>query len=297
MTYPQTFDASIYPVLGSSTPLVVTRNVIHHHFPSHRHDVMEFSLVVGGEGTEWINGIPHRMLPGTATFIMPYQFHEISSTGSEPLTLLNCMFGLELLLSSPSSEQRQLVSDLMSTDSAEPYVLSLSKTESQTVETLFTELLREFRGTSKYRQSMLKLKLTEIVIHLERFRSRTALGQKGTSSAHDSLAQRLLVYLHQSFREELSLERLAEQFHVSRTYLSTILRQTTGKTFVELLHEIRLRHASSLLLSSDLAIADVTMEAGFQSVKTFHRVFKQYKGMTPKAYRETFRHGGAGQPG
>ncbi|WNR46212.1 helix-turn-helix transcriptional regulator [Paenibacillus roseipurpureus] len=286
MTYPQTYDASFFPILASDIPLVVTRNTIHHHFPLHRHDVMEISLVLSGDGVETINGMSHPMTPGTVTVIMPYQFHEIHSTGSTPLVLFNCMFGLELLLASPTNQERAIVDSLLATDSTEPYVLKLAPTAHRKVESLLGDLLVEFNRHNPYKHTMLKSKMLELLIHLERERTSSAQPSQLRPENTDPLASKILLYLHQAYREEISLEDAANHFHISTTLLASTIRRSVGKSYLELLHEIRLRHACSLLLSSDMSVADLALEAGFQSAQTFFRVFKQAKGITPNAYRK-----------
>ncbi|MNY78797.1 TCP pilus virulence regulatory protein [compost metagenome] len=59
-----------------------------------------------------------------------------------------------------------------------------------------------------------------------------------------------------------------------------------GIHFVDFLHELRIRHACSLLLSSELPIAQVGYESGFSSYPTFARTFQRIKGMTPRQYRQ-----------
>ncbi len=236
---------------------------------------------------ERINGSSHPMRPGTVTLILPFQFHEIHSTGPEPLVLLNCMFGLELLLTQPTIEQRSIVYSLLQPSTSEPYVLHLNEGQRTSAEALFLSLLQEYESAHKYRQTMVRLKLLEFIIQLDRFRTEDAVRSKPSKTLVSDTAQQLLLYVHQNFREELTLEQLCKHFHVSRTYLCALLRETTGKTFVELLHEVRIRHACSLLLSSDLTIEDITAETGFQSTNTLYRVFKKIKGMTPTKYRES----------
>jgi AraC-like DNA-binding protein len=285
MTYPKTLDSSFFPILASSTPLVVASNSIHSHYPIHRHDVMEFSLVVGGHGTEWVNGIPHVMTPGTVTMIMPYQFHEIKNNGSEPLLLLNCMFGLELLHSAISAQEREIVSAIMPIDSLEPYVLHLTQTAYSTIESLFRNLLQEFNLDRKYRHTMLRAKLLEILVTLERYRSNDSKSHAAPRDIQHGFADKLLLYIHQNYQNHLTLKQLESHFYLSKTHICAIIRQTTGKSFIELQHEIRLRHACSLLVSSEMKLTDVAAESGFQSSKTFFRVFKKDKGLTPRDYR------------
>ncbi len=287
MTYPETIDSNTFPALASSLPLVVARNIIHRHYPSHRHDVLEFSLVVAGEGTEWVNGAPHRMIPGTVSFIQPYQFHEIVSTGTNPLTLLNCMFGLEVVSTFPLGQghDRSLIDRFMMADAPEPSVIILSASDHPRMLRLFTDLFHEFNQQGMYREALLKLKLLEMLIHYERSRPLHKSTLAVPLPSQYRLAQQMLLFLHQNYREDISLELMSQHFHMSQAYLCAVIRQYTGKSFLALLHEIRVRHASSLLLTTDLAMNDIAIEAGFRSVKTFFRVFKQLRDVTPHRYR------------
>jgi mannose-6-phosphate isomerase-like protein (cupin superfamily) len=68
-----------YPNMHSSFPFHISLNHLEHGFPAHRHDFLEFSYVVEGMGTETVNGVAHRMEPGTFTFVLPYQIIRLIS--------------------------------------------------------------------------------------------------------------------------------------------------------------------------------------------------------------------------
>jgi len=62
-----------YPNMNTSSPLHISLNRLYHGFRPHRHDFLEFSYVIDGRGSESINDAKHQMLPGTFTFVLPYQ--------------------------------------------------------------------------------------------------------------------------------------------------------------------------------------------------------------------------------
>jgi AraC-like DNA-binding protein len=66
-------------------------------------------------------------------------------------------------------------------------------------------------------------------------------------------------------------------------------KKTTSKTFTQFVNEYRLVHASKLLAEKQMAISDIAFEAGFQNVSHFTRLFKQFTGMSPSAYRHEMK--------
>jgi len=97
---------------------------------------------------------------------------------------------------------------------------------------------------------------------------------------------RLAAVLEKSYaNRDLTLELLAEVVHLSPTYINQILRKSTGKTFVQLLHERRVRAACEHLKHNTLSVREVAEKVGFSSSKHFIRVFKELTGVTPGRYR------------
>ncbi|WP_168122132.1 AraC family transcriptional regulator [Paenibacillus sp. HB172176] len=286
MTFPKTYDSAFFPILSSSLPLVVSKNTVSRHFHLHRHDCIEFSLVLEGSGTEWVNGVPHPLKPGTVTFILPYQFHEIYNQGAQPLQLFNCMFGIELL--GAPGQHALKPEEWLPGFSESPHCQLTMPTQHEQLFRLMNELLEEFQGDAALRAPLLKAKLSEILIRLRRFRSipaQTSTGMDARPAYESPLISQILLYLTIHYGEELSLEAVAARFHISKVHLCNELKKSTSKTFKELVNEVRLRQACSLLVSTKLKVTDIGHEAGFQSAATFFRIFKQNKGMSPEEYR------------
>ena len=99
------------------------------------------------------------------------------------------------------------------------------------------------------------------------------------------LEQRLLLYLDAHYTEELSLESLSREFGISRFVLSRIVTEKLHTTFPDYVNSRRLDYARDLLLSTELSVTQIALDAGFGSSRTFFRAFQDTFHTTPGAYR------------
>lgn len=83
---------------------------------------------------------------------------------------------------------------------------------------------------------------------------------------------------------ELSLDKVACRFRVSRRYVQTLFSER-GQTFSGMLMDARLDHAQSLLRNSDSKIVSIAMESGFSDASYFGKVFRKKIGSTPSQWR------------
>ena len=104
----------------------------------------------------------------------------------------------------------------------------------------------------------------------------------------NDLIYTVMTYLLSHFQETLTLGSVAENLGVNKFALSKIFSGVFHTNFNQYLNEIRLNYASSLLENTDRRITDIYLEAGFESQRTFNRVFRQRYGRTPGEYRKSF---------
>lgn len=95
----------------------------------------------------------------------------------------------------------------------------------------------------------------------------------------------ILQYIQHNY-QTLTLSSLAELFHYSEPYLSTLIRQNTGFTFIDLIKRLRLADAVHYLKNSDLKIAEIAELVGYHSADHFSRVFRQNYQISPQEYRK-----------
>lgn len=82
---------------------------------------------------------------------------------------------------------------------------------------------------------------------------------------------------------------MASDLEYSPYSLSRVFSGTFHKNFNQYLNEIRLEYAASLLLYTNQTITDVYMNAGFESQRTFNRVFLEEYRLSPRDYRKQNR--------
>jgi len=91
--------------------------------------------------------------------------------------------------------------------------------------------------------------------------------------------------ISESYREDLTLKRLAERVHLSAPYLSKFFEKQFGVTFLNYLTRVRLNHAVDELLKTDDTIETVSANAGFPNSHAFVQAFKREYGVLPSVYR------------
>lgn len=95
-------------------------------------------------------------------------------------------------------------------------------------------------------------------------------------------------YLQTHLAEDISLNLLAEEFHLSAPYISQLFKNEIGVNFLTYLTNIRMEQARKLLLSTSLPIAEVSQQCGYGDYRVFTKVFKKSEGVTPSQYRKDF---------
>ncbi|MDT4876653.1 HTH-type transcriptional activator RhaS [compost metagenome] len=90
------------------------------------------------------------------------------------------------------------------------------------------------------------------------------------------------------YDKEISLEDLARQVSMTEASFSRFIKKRTGLTFVESLNNIRLGHASRLLIDTTMHIAEISFKCGFNNLSYFNRVFKKKYACTPRQFRENY---------
>ncbi len=93
----------------------------------------------------------------------------------------------------------------------------------------------------------------------------------------------LLISKHAN--QQRSVAFYAKKLHLTPQYLSTFLKQRTGKSVLQWIDHITILHAKTLLKTSNLSIKEISSELHFEETSVFCRYFKRIVGMSPKTYR------------
>ena len=109
---------------------------------------------------------------------------------------------------------------------------------------------------------------------------------KSDTDATDERMMEIMNFIQTNYLT-VTLEELAEKFHLTEPYLSKYIKEKSGKTFGENLQNIRMKRAKSLLKNSGMTVENIAYAVGYQNVEHFNRTFKKKFEMTPIQYRNS----------
>ena len=157
---------------------------------------------------------------------------------------------------------------------------------SHEVHHVFYLLPKELKEHSLYYEEIVKSTLRILCYKLQRIFEQEEIPTHGKNSNEEAWMQQILHYMNQHISDEITLEKVALQANLSQCYLSRIFKKYTGMNFVQYRNRLRLEQAIELLHNTTNPIAEIAYECGFQDVRTFNRVFQQYTGHNPSAFRK-----------
>ena len=115
--------------------------------------------------------------------------------------------------------------------------------------------------------------------------SNTSFNNTETISYNSRRINVVMEYLNKNFQKEISLSEVAKLVAMSEVAFSRFFKLRTGKTFVDTLNEVRLGHASRMLIDTTQSVNEIAYRCGFNNMSNFNRIFKKKKNCTPKEFR------------
>ncbi|KRT17896.1 transcriptional regulator [Pedobacter ginsenosidimutans] len=95
-------------------------------------------------------------------------------------------------------------------------------------------------------------------------------------------------FMNANFDKPITLKDLAKLVSMAEISFSRFIKKRTGNTFIDSLNEIRLGHATRMLIETTHSVAEISYNCGFNNISNFNRLFKKKKHCTPKEFRENF---------
>ncbi|OPA81000.1 AraC family transcriptional regulator [Paenibacillus selenitireducens] len=116
------------------------------------------------------------------------------------------------------------------------------------------------------------------------------LEQQGIRPIKADLAAMATDYIHEHFREPLTLDSIAEVLECSAGHLSRLFKSKMNKSPIYYLGEIRVDRTAQLLATTDATLQEIAERVGFSDAHSLSRTFKKYKGISPARFRRVQAH-------
>lgn len=180
------------------------------------------------------------------------------------------------------------------TSEAYGYVTRLAKTEGEyifhndritfnAIQTKVFRLIEEIHSNRFGHEAKVALCVSDLLLHL----NRVVYDQRHERSAHEEreLYENLIDYIEDHLDEELSLERLAKEFYVSKYHIAHVFKVSIGLSVHQYIQKKRLE-ACRDAIRNRAKISEAYLMFGFKDYSGFYRSFKKEYGMSPKEWQE-----------
>ena len=95
-------------------------------------------------------------------------------------------------------------------------------------------------------------------------------------------------YITQNYQNEIRLSEVVSLAGMSPSAFSRFFKLHTGRNLSDYIIDMRLGHASRMLVDSTHSIAEIGYSCGFNNLSNFNRIFKKKKGCSPSEFRENY---------
>lgn len=102
----------------------------------------------------------------------------------------------------------------------------------------------------------------------------------------DSVVGKTCRYVMEHVEENIKLDDIANEVHISRDYIGKLFKQKTGSNFIDYVTKVKMEHAKYLLGTGEYKNYEVSEKLGYSSSDYFCRLFKSYTGHTPIEFRK-----------
>ena len=247
----------------------------------HQHEEIQISYIINGEGKLIVGDTVNYYKPNDILVIGSYLPHILKSdanvTGkSEMLTLFftKKAFGNNFF----EMEETRALQSFFARATHGFKVISNKEDMAQ----LFLKL----RSAEKLDQFIIMLKLLRSASLCEYQSLSSFIYEKQYSDSEGNRMRNIFEFTMSNFNTNITLEEVSDKANMTKNAFCKYFKKRTNKTYFQFLTELRIEHATKLLLSkNNLTIAEIAYESGFKNISNFNRQFKEIRKGTPSDYR------------
>lgn len=171
--------------------------------------------------------------------------------------------------------------------------LFLSDKEETVINELVKNIKTEYHSNiDKFSQDIIVSNLETLLNYAQRFYERQFITRKITNhKTLDRFEEILAVYLNDDNLLSNGLptvQYMADSLYISSKYLSSLLKQLTGQTAQQIIHEKLIAVAKAKLSTTELSVSEIAYQLGFEHPQSFNKLFKSKTNQSPLDFRQSF---------
>lgn len=251
-------------------------------FPVHWHDELEIIYIKQGALQITINGQDYQGTAGSIFLVNPRELHLMGSSDLS-VAYYTLLFPLEFI----SFQSRDELETTLLQPLRSGQLIFEHEISDTTLKNKLCSILDEITAINLETSSMKQLKTRILLLQfLQQIVEYPSLIVPASGSKTD-MQKELLVYIQQHYTDKITLQDLAEHFHLSEKYISRYFKEHFYLTFSDYVNHLRLTHAKKLLETTELSVTEIALCSGFPNVSYFIRTFKTCYEKPPLKYRKS----------
>lgn len=261
--------------------------IAHLHFEEktmdmHIHDCYEIYYSISGGKQFLIDNKSYMIQPGDIFFINQYESHYLTQIeqGEHERIVLSIHPEFLKQLSTPNTAMDYC---FQYRGAGFSHRISLDKEQQQR----FMYYIHKLTSLSGYAEDVLeRVIFTELMVFLNKTFNAQVQAEEtdiGYNYQYDEQVNEILEYINQNISSPITIDHLANQFYLSKSYICRIFKLATGTTINKYLTARRISIAKSLL-SEGMYVNEVYEKCGFRDYSNFLKAFTKAVGISPKKY-------------
>ncbi|WP_086347839.1 AraC family transcriptional regulator [Candidatus Enterococcus clewellii] len=275
----------------NDSQLLLVKHARFSPMPPHAHDYIEMCYVYSGKIDMIINSEEISLNQGDFCLLDTGVIHQILDTGEDDI-LINFLIKKEYFSTKMLSQiahndtLSKFVIDALSEDQKHNQFIVFETVNNEFIEDAVIGILSHYLGPSFFSKEIIDSYM--LIIFSELLRSFHEKKAQYYQENNQLYIGNILSYIEKR-QGNCTLNDLAEAFNFNSNYLSRFIKKNAGKSFIDLVQEIRLTHATTLLRNTDLPIEKIIQQAGYRNINFFYKKFQDIYHESPKEYRKKFQ--------
>lgn len=257
----------------------------------HKHDFLEVSYAYFGDFTQVINDQVVEMKEGDLTILDTDVVHTINKV-EEDTIIINILLRKDYFNQGILARltENDLISEFVIDAIYKPNIdgrfLYFPSHRNDKIRQYISTAMCEYFNPDVAANEVINCNIILLFTELLRISKKSNLQVNDTAPLKNSLVE-ILNYIEENYLTT-SLTEVAQQYHFHPNYLSRFFKENLGKTFSEMIQELRLRQAKLLLENTQFQINRIADEVGYTNFNHFYKKFKEQFNVTPAEYRKQF---------
>lgn len=250
-----------------------------HEIKTHYHDFNKITIFIKGKVSYMIEGKSYELKPYDIVLVRHNDMHQLSVDNREIYERI-IVYISPNFMNAYKTDSYDLNFCFQKAKEEQSNVLRIPSLEKSSLFHSIVRLEKSFADEGYAAELYRQVLFLEFMVHLNRAALKNHLEFIDTENNHSKVSE-ILQYINDHLTDELSIDRIADNFFVSKYYMMRQFKQETGYTMGNYISRKRLLLAKELILSG-IPSSQACFDCGYKDYSTFSRAYKRFFSESPR---------------